>query len=63
MHASANQFRAESRFAAKEQSRRNDELSLRAGEKSPAQMKRDNESFAFPKSRARVNLKSARSLV
>jgi hypothetical protein len=63
MSAPAQQFRAEDRLAAKEQGRRNDEQAVRGGVKSPAELKRDNESFAFPKSRAQVNLKSARALV
>ncbi len=63
MAAQVNNFRAEERFAEKERARRADDLALRSGTKSAAQLKRENESFAFPKGRARINLKSARSLV
>lgn len=63
MPAQARQFLADDRFAAKELARRADERSVESGQKSLGQAKRDNESFAFGKDRARVNLKSARSLV
>jgi hypothetical protein len=63
MAAPVRYFRAEERFAEKERARRADALALSSGEKSGAQLKRENESFAFPKTRARINLKSARSLV
>ena len=49
-------------FDEKEQARRADEEALRSGRKTHAQLKRENEIFAFPPSRARINLDSARSL-
>jgi hypothetical protein len=45
-----------------EQARRADEEALRSGRKTHAQLKRENEIFAFPPGRARINLDSARSL-
>jgi hypothetical protein len=63
MAAQLHPFCPEERFAEKERARRADDLALRSGAKSPAQVKRESESFAFPKGRARINLKSARSLV
>jgi hypothetical protein len=45
-----------------EQDRRADEEALRSGAKTHAQLKRENEIFAFPPDRMRVNLDSARSL-
>ena len=59
----AKQLRVEERFSAKEAARRQDAAELDAGVKSPSELKRDNESFAFPVSRARVNLKSAQALI
>ncbi len=50
------------RFAEKERARRADVEALRSGEKTEAQLKRENEFFAFPRERMRVNLDSARSL-
>jgi hypothetical protein len=49
------------RFAEKEAARRADEEALRGGRKSVAQLKRENEAFAFSPSEARVNWKQARS--
>jgi hypothetical protein len=46
----------------KERARRADVEALRSGEKTEAQIKRETEAFAFPPSRARINLDSARSL-
>ncbi len=45
-----------------EQARRADEEALRSGRKTHAQLKRENEIFALPPGRARINLDSARSL-
>lgn len=50
------------RFAEKEAARRADEEALRSGRKSVAQLKRENEAFAFPPSEARVNWQQARSV-
>ena len=50
------------RFAEKERSRRADVAALRSGQKTQTQLKRENEVLAFPASRARINLNSARSL-
>jgi hypothetical protein len=49
------------RFAEKERSRRSDEEALASGAKTSAQLKRDNEAFAFPAGRARIDWESARS--
>ena len=46
----------------KERARRADVEALRSGETTEAQLKRETEAFAFPPSRARINLDSARSL-
>jgi hypothetical protein len=46
----------------KERARCADVEALRSGEKTEAQLKRETEAFAFPPSRARINLGSARSL-
>jgi hypothetical protein len=46
----------------KERVRRADAEALRTGEKTEAQLKRETEAFAFPPSRACINLDSARSL-
>lgn len=46
----------------KERARRADVEALRSGEKTEAQLKRETGAFAFPPSRARINLDSARSL-
>src|ERR1039458_6219337 len=43
-----------------ERDRRADEEALRSGRKTHAQLKRENEIFAFPPERMRVNLDSAR---
>lgn len=51
------------RAAQKQASRVADARALSSGAKSRAQVKRENESFAFSKSQARVNLASARKLV
>jgi hypothetical protein len=45
-----------------ERDRRADEEDLRSGRRTHAELKRENELFAFPPNRARVNLDSARSL-
>lgn len=50
------------RFAEKEAARRADEEALRSGRKSLAQLKRENEVFAFSPSEARVNWQQARSV-
>jgi hypothetical protein len=52
----------EQRFEEKERARRADVEALRSGEKTEAQLKRENEFFAFPRERMRVNLDSAHSL-
>ena len=46
----------------KERARRADVEALRSGETTEARLKRETEAFAFPPSRARINLDSARSL-
>ncbi len=46
----------------KESARRADEEALRSGHKTPAQLKRENEVFALPADRIRLNLDSAHSL-
>jgi hypothetical protein len=46
----------------KERARRADVEALRSGETTEAQLRRETEAFAFPPSRARINLDSARSL-
>lgn len=63
MALQAHSYSASQRIAEKERLRAVDERALRRGEKSLAQMKRENESFAFPPSRARIDLAAARSLV
>lgn len=45
-----------------ERDRRADEEALRSGSKTPAQLKRENEVFALPPDRIRINLDSAHSL-
>lgn len=50
------------RFAEKEAVRRADEEALRSGRKSVAQLKRENEAFAFSPSEAQVNWQQARSV-
>jgi hypothetical protein len=45
-----------------ERDRRADEEALRSGRKTPEQLKRENEVFALPPSRIRINLDSAHSL-
>jgi hypothetical protein len=54
-------FDPQERLAEKAESRRVDDRALAAGAKSVAQLKRDNESFAFPPSKARIDWGSARS--
>jgi hypothetical protein len=49
-------------FDEKERARRVDVEALRTGKKTEAQLKRETDAFAFPPSRARINLDSARSL-
>lgn len=63
MAPSHEQLNVQQRFAEKERVRSLDEQAVRSGAKSSARLKRESESFAFPKDRARVNLKSARSLI
>lgn len=46
----------------KERVRRADVEAVRSGEKTEEQLKRETDAFAFPPSRARINLDSARSL-
>lgn len=50
------------RFEEKERDRRADEEALRSGRKTAEQLKRETEAFAFPPSRARINLDASRSL-
>lgn len=50
------------RLAEKERARVADERTLRLGLISPEELKKANESFAFPKDRVRIDLGSARSL-
>jgi hypothetical protein len=45
-----------------ERDRRADEEALRSGRKTSAQLKRENEVFALPADRIRLNLDSAHSL-
>jgi hypothetical protein len=45
-----------------ESDRRADEEALRSGRKRPAQLKRENEVFALPADRIRINLDSAHFL-
>lgn len=63
MAVHAEHFNPRQRLAEKERARHADAYAIRSGSKSSAQIKRESESFAFPKGRARINLKSARSLV
>jgi hypothetical protein len=58
----ADRFDPRRRSEEKERARRADEEALQSGQKAEAQLKRENEAFAFPPSRARINLESARSL-
>jgi hypothetical protein len=53
---------AQQLFDEKERARRVDVEALRTGKKTEAQLKRETDAFAFPPSRARINLDSARSL-
>lgn len=62
MAVSMSHLDPQQRFAEKEASRRADEKALRSGRKSVAQLKRENEAFAFPPSEARVNWQQARSV-
>lgn len=55
-------FDPQQRFEEKEQARRADEEALRSGRKSPAQLKRENEAFAFPREQVRLRLDRAKSL-
>jgi hypothetical protein len=50
------------RFAEKERAHRADEEALRSGQKTEAQLQRQNNFFPFPADRIRINLDSARSL-
>jgi|NGEPerStandDraft_8_1074529.scaffolds.fasta_scaffold193152_1 hypothetical protein len=53
---------AQQLFDEKERARRADVEALRSGEKTEAQLQRENEFFAFPADRVQINLDSARSL-
>jgi hypothetical protein len=53
---------AQERFDEKERARRADVEALRSGEKTEAQLQRENEFFPFPPDRFKINLDSARSL-
>jgi hypothetical protein len=53
---------SQQRFEEKEQARRTDVEALRSGRKTKAQLKRETEAFAFPPSRARINLDASHSL-
>jgi hypothetical protein len=61
MGARIEHFDPEKRFAEKAKSRRADDRELAAGRKSVPQLKRDNEAFAFPPGKARIDWESARS--
>ncbi len=50
------------RFAEKERARHADLEALRSGRKTKTQLKRETEAFAFPPSRARINLDASHSL-
>jgi hypothetical protein len=50
------------RFEEKEHARRADEEALQSGRKSHAQLKRENEAFAFPREQVRIRLDRAKSL-
>jgi hypothetical protein len=50
------------RFEEKERSRQADLEALRSGRKSEAQLKRENEVFAFPRESVRLRLDLAKSL-
>jgi hypothetical protein len=50
------------RFAEKERVRRADLEALQSGRKSKTQLKRETDAFAFPPSRARINLDASHSL-
>jgi len=63
MAISAKHLPVQQRIAEKARERRDDELAVYSGAKSLAQLKRESESFAFPKDRASINLSSARRLV
>jgi hypothetical protein len=52
----------EQRFEEKERSRQADLEALRSGRKSEAQLKRENEAFAFPRESIRMRLDLAKSL-
>lgn len=54
--------RPDDRFAEKEAARQADVRALRSGAKTMAQLKQESESFAFDRSRAAINLSSARKL-
>jgi len=50
------------RLVEKERSRQADMRAQASGQKTAAEIKRECEAFAFPKGRARINLRSAASL-
>jgi len=56
------QLEIRDRFAAKENLRQADMRAVEAGVKSAAELKRENESFAFPVSMARVDWDAARGV-
>jgi len=62
MTVNIERFDPQQRFEEKEQARRADEEALRSGSKSPAQLKRENEAFAFPREQVRLRLDRAKSL-
>jgi len=55
-------FDAQELWDEKERARRADVEALRSGEKTEAQLQRENEFLPFPAERMRINLESARSL-
>lgn len=55
-------FDPQQRFEEKERARRADEEALRSGSKSHAQLKRENEAFAFPREQVHLLLDRAKSL-
>ena len=56
------EMRLDDRFAEKEASRQADVRALQSGAKTMAQLKHESESFAFDRSRAAINLSTARKL-
>ncbi len=62
MNVLADDLDPQQRFDEKERSRRADLEALRSGQKSEAQLKRENEAFAFPRESIRIRLDLAKSL-